>query len=73
MGTLRAFVECKKGETYLLHQGILLYKTNTGALHDQQGRPEQMGGHTHEDRSSDNTARTILDKKKHVLFWVYLF
>jgi len=38
-------------------------------LHDQQGRSEQMDGHTHEVRSSDNTARTLLDvKKKHVLF-----
>jgi hypothetical protein len=52
----------------LLHQGILQYKTITGALHDQHGRSEQMDGHTHEDRSSDNTARTLLDVKKHVLF-----
>jgi hypothetical protein len=51
---------------------ILQCKTNTGALHDQQGRSEQMDGHTHEDRSSDNTACTLLHVRNNTFyFWVY--
>jgi hypothetical protein len=42
-------------------------------LHDQQGRSEQMDGLTNEDRSSDNTTRTVLDARKTCFIFGFTF